>query len=140
WREVDAGLAPRLAAIEAAMAPRADDLGTLEFDAATRYPAYYRFDFHRQAGGIWRDARGAAAYLMGARIVHVGRNNANELHDRFAADLGPLRPRRVLDLGCGFGKTTWSLKARFPDAEVHGIDLAAPCLALGRRIATERGL
>ncbi len=48
--------------------------------------------------------------------------------------------RRIVDLGCGFGKSTWPFKKAFPDAEVIGVDLAAPCLALATEKASDQGL
>lgn len=33
------------------------------------------------------------------------------------------RPKRILDLGCGTGITTFSIARKFPDAEVIGIDM-----------------
>lgn len=143
WLECNRLVEARLPEIEALLAPRPGDLGTLDEVPGIDYPDYYQeTEFHRQGGGIWRDPRGAALYLLGARIVHVGRNSDFQIHDAFAAAIGdPVpAPARILDLGCGFGKTTFSLKARWPEAAVHGIDLAAPCLRLGRRMATERGL
>ncbi len=35
-----------------------------------------------------------------------------------------VKPRRILDLGCGTGSTTIMLKQAFPDAEVIGLDLS----------------
>ena len=37
-----------------------------------------------------------------------------------------LNPRRILDMGCTGGGSTLAYKEAFPDAEVHGIDIAAP--------------
>ena len=37
-------------------------------------------------------------------------------------------PKRVLDLGCGFGKSTRPIAARFPGAQIDAVDLSAPCL------------
>lgn len=141
WREVERMVDTRIEVFQRVLDPRPDDLGTLETAAEFPYPDYYAgFDFHRQDGGIWRDVRGAIIYAMGARVIHVGRNDGFELHDRFA-DTVPLEdPATVLDVACGFGKTTFSLKRRFPDAQVHAVDLSAPCLRLGRRMATERDL
>jgi ubiquinone/menaquinone biosynthesis C-methylase UbiE len=142
WAEVGRIVDGRLVELDAALAPRADDLGTLTIDPELDYPDYFAStDFHRQPGGIWRDNRGAVIYAMGARVIHVGRNDDFQLHDKFVHDiLVDEPPRSVLDLACGFGKTTLWLKRRWPHADVAGIDLAAPCLALARRIASERGL
>ena len=76
--------------------PRDGDLGTLEEGgggSATR-PITRKPTFHRQQGGIWRDARGAAVYLLGARIVHVGRNTDFQIHDAFVDAIGAPRFRR----------------------------------------------
>ncbi len=39
-----------------------------------------------------------------------------------------LEPRRIVDLGCTIGGSTVAYAERFPDAEVHGVDVAAPPL------------
>jgi SAM-dependent methyltransferase len=142
WTEVARIVDGRLGELEAVLSPRDGDLGTLSLDPELQYPDYYvGIDFHRQPGGIWRDYRGAAIYAMGARVIHVGRNDDFQLHEKFVHDITvDVEPQAVLDLACGFGKTTFSLKRRWPDADVAGIDLAAPCLTLARRMASERGL
>lgn len=38
------------------------------------------------------------------------------------------QPARILDLGCTIGGTTVAYCEEFPDAEIHAIDIAAPCL------------
>jgi ubiquinone/menaquinone biosynthesis C-methylase UbiE len=139
WRLCEKITEARSTEIQAALQPDATDLGTLEADEQLAYPAYYTFDYHRQAGGIWRDDAAAAVYLLGARIVHVGRNSDFQLHDQFVDEIElSAPPERILDLGCGFGKTTFSLKRRWPEAEVEGIDLSLPCLKLGQKMATGR--
>ncbi len=40
-------------------------------------------------------------------------------------------PGRILDMGCGFGKSTKPFYESFPGAEVEAVDLSAPCVALG---------
>lgn len=141
WRLCARIVAARSEEIAAAMMPDPSDLGRLQGTDGFEYPAYYTFDYHRQADGIWRSDAGAAIYLLGARVVHAGRNSDFQLHDQFVDEIAPERdPEVILDLGCGFGKTTFSLKRRWPGAEVQGHDLALPCLRLGRKMATARGL
>jgi len=141
WENVARMVEERSDRITACLEPRSDDLGSLTLETDMTYPKYYEeIDFHRQKGGIWRDDAGAAIYAMGARVIHIGKNDTFGLHDIFARDLETDPPAHILDLACGFGKTTFSLKKKFPDAYVEGIDLSAPCLRLGRRMATENGL
>ena len=52
-----------------------------------------------------------------------------DLTGRIAAD----RPRRVVDLGCGPGNLTALLAARWPEAEVTGLDSSPEMIAKARR-------
>ena len=51
-----------------------------------------------------------------------------------------VKPRRILDLGCGTGSTTLLLKKAFPEAEVIGIDLSPYMLAMADYKAQQEGL
>lgn len=59
-----------------------------------------------------------------------------EERTRPAADLllraGVAAPRRVIDLGCGPGNSTALLRARWPSAEVEGLDASPEMLARAR--------
>lgn len=105
-------------------------------------PGWYTdWDIHVQPGGVWSSDRAALVYELGARLVMMGDNDDYKFHRLFVETaLPPGDYRRIVDLGCGFGKSTWPLKQAFPAAEVIGIDLAAPCLALAARRADERQL
>jgi trans-aconitate 2-methyltransferase len=56
-------------------------------------------------------------------------------HDLLAR-VGATAPRRVVDLGCGPGHLTGLLAARWPDAEVSGLDSSPEMVAAAR----ERGI
>lgn len=60
---------------------------------------------------------------------------------RLAMDRLELRPgQRVVDLGCGSGRTTLELADRVgPGGEVVGVDISAEMLARGRERAARRG-
>lgn len=115
---------------------------TLELDPQLPLPDWYTgWDIHLQPGGVWSDATSARVYELGARLVMLGDNDDYKFHRLFVETAVPRRDyRRIVDLGCGFGKSTWPLKIAYPDAEVIGIDLAAPCLALAVRRASAKGL
>jgi trans-aconitate methyltransferase len=46
------------------------------------------------------------------------------------ADWAPAAPRRVLEIGCGVGATSWRMARAWPDAEVVGVDLSAGSIAV----------
>ncbi|MGH3680333.1 MAG: class I SAM-dependent methyltransferase [Natronosporangium sp.] len=116
---------------------------TLELDEHLVLPEWYTaYDIHMQPGGVWGDDLSAYVYELGARIVMLRSNDGYQFHELFAAAALPDLPgaRRVVDVGCGFGKSTRPLVARYPGAEVVGVDLAAPNLRLAYAQATAAGL
>ncbi|HVS77061.1 MAG TPA: class I SAM-dependent methyltransferase [Steroidobacteraceae bacterium] len=115
---------------------------TLELDPGLALPDWYtEWDIHIQPGGIWASAAAADVYELGAKLVMQGENDDYRFHRLFLETAIPRRDyRRIVDLGCGFGKSTWLLKKAHPRAEVVGVDLAAPCLRLAVRRACAQGL
>ncbi len=128
WRDV----ADAVAAREPSQHGNSSGPARLTLDPDLALPDWYTgWDIHLQPGGVWRDDDSADVYEQGAKLVMLGDNDDYGFHCSFTATAIPDLPyRRIVDLGCGFGKSTWPLKRRFPDAEVIGVDLAAPCLRL----------
>lgn len=121
----------------------ATPLGSLMLDPDLALPEWYTdWDIHVQPGGVWRADASARVYELGAKLVMMGDNDDYAFHTRFvetcAGDLGA--PSRIVDLGCGFGKSTWPFKRAYPGADVIGVDLAAPCLRLAHAKAEALGL
>jgi release factor glutamine methyltransferase len=58
----------------------------------------------------------------------------------YLCDLALPRAGRFLDVGTGSGVIILSLAARFPDAELHAVDLSADALALARENAGQLGI
>jgi ubiquinone/menaquinone biosynthesis C-methylase UbiE len=50
------------------------------------------------------------------------------------------RPKRILDLGCAIGNSSVVWARAFPEAEVHGIDVAAPVLRYAHARAESLGV
>jgi ubiquinone/menaquinone biosynthesis C-methylase UbiE len=141
WRAV--GDAVRnFSATEADEGRRDSGAATVTLDPALELPAWYTdWDIHIQPGGIWRAEESALTYELGAKLVMLGENDDYRFHHLFVETAVPKREyRRIVDLGCGFGKSTWPFKKTFAQAEVIGVDLAAPCLQLAAQRAAERGL
>jgi ubiquinone/menaquinone biosynthesis C-methylase UbiE len=105
--------------------------GLLALDPAAPQPAYWReHDIHQHPGGLGGDDLAGLVYRAAAgQGGVVGRP---QLHERFAAAAvaASPSPRRIADLGCGFGRSTLAFAAAVPEAEVTGIDLSAGCLRL----------
>jgi ubiquinone/menaquinone biosynthesis C-methylase UbiE len=117
--------------------------GTLTLSPDLELPGWYTdYDIHVQPGGVYSDDLAAYVYEFGARIVMLRDNDGYKFHRLFAETALPDVPdaTRVVDLGCGFGKSTRPLATRYPGAEVIGIDLAAPGLRLAHADAEDQGL
>lgn len=115
---------------------------TVEVDPEFELPRWYTdWDIHVQPGGVWSDDAAADIYELGAQLVMLGVNDDYTFHRAFTETAIPDGDyRRIIDFGCGFGKSTWPLKRRFPEAEVIGVDLAAPCLDLAKQRTDAQGL
>lgn len=103
--------------------------GLLELDPDIEQPDYYTAcDIHQHPGGVGADMLSAYVYRD---AVHGGVVGKSTLHERFAKQIATrCSPSRVLDLGCGFGRSSYALAVAFPDARVHGVDLSASCVAV----------
>jgi SAM-dependent methyltransferase len=142
WDNVSDCVERQLAGLEARYRDRPKAGGTLRLDPGFRQPAYIAaFDNHRMPGSYYTEAgaddlRAGALFDGAAALYHVNRNGGamndargwtliDHVETRFP-QLGT--PKRVLDLGCCVGNSTLTYCEKWPDAEVHGIDVGAPLL------------
>ena len=112
----------------------------LSLDPDLEVPSYHTaYDIHLQPGGYHGEHAAAdhfagAVYDLGVPIY--GGGMMGEFNDAVGLTLvkhyQSIRPAyipsRILDLGCTIGNSTVPWKSQFTDAEVHGVDVAAPCL------------
>jgi ubiquinone/menaquinone biosynthesis C-methylase UbiE len=119
---------------------KAPKYGTLKLDPTLEIPAYQSAaDIHCVPGGYFEelaadDVFAGARYDIGSFVF--GRGKRGPLNDErgrsgvafLAAKFPDLKPRRILDLGCGSGFNTPPYRDLYPQAEIHGIDLSASCL------------
>ena len=110
-----------------------------ELKEGIEYPEYYtRVDIHQHPGGVWSDPIAGFVYERGARsTTPLAGQKHRDLHERLTAaalEKCPA-PQRVLDMGCGFGKSTRPFIEALGSGKVEGIDLSAPCLKLAARDA-----
>lgn len=127
-------------------------LGSLKLDPDLAIPRYHTAaDIHLQPGGYHTDrceddiTAGALyetalqIYLAGA----LGKDNdglGRLLLDHYRRSFPDQRPLRILDMGCAIGNSTLPWAAAYPEAEVHAIDVAAPCLRYGHARAEDLGV
>lgn len=148
---------PEFEARAKALSERGQPLGTLELnpDLDIPQPIADR-EIHRQPGNyffentsddlttgllymgtieLYRRAKGLGTGSepgqpgMGPHIVKV-------VEDTFPG----FEPARILDLGCAVGTETVAYKERWPNAEVHGIDLSGPFVRFAHLWAEDKGL
>ena len=115
----------------------------VELSEGMEFPEYYTaIDIHQHPGGVWSDPIAGFVYERGARsTTPLAGARHKDLHDRLTAAAldGRPAPARILDLACGFGKSTRPFYEALPEAEVEAIDFSAPCLRLAARDAKRAG-
>ena len=85
-------------------------------------------------------SRSAASYEAAAGLQHAVEARLLESLDYLDDPaLARAPPRRVLDLGCGTGRASRAMQARWPKADVVSLDLALPMLREGRAAARPGG-
>jgi SAM-dependent methyltransferase len=101
-------------------------------------------DTYRTGGGLsWDDLGDDAREAQAAAnrplfLQRLGQEllpAAPELHDRLSSG-----PRRIADVGCGYGWSAIGLARTYPEAEVDGYDIDEPSVAAARRNAAEAGV
>lgn len=125
--------------------------GTLTLDESVKVPAYNdACDIHVMPGGYHTDrlpddVSQGAILDRGAFIYHGGfpgrKFDAQAKSSIFwlKQNYPDFKPTKILDLGCSVGHATVALADAFPDADVTGIDVGAPCLRYGAARAAAYG-
>jgi len=114
----------------------------LELKPDLQLPRYYTdVDIHQHPGGVWSEDVAGLVYEHGARsTTPLLGSSHGDLHTRFTdlvAEGGT--PKRVLDMACGFGKSTRPFIAKFDKAQIEAVDLSEPCLRVAAQFAHEAG-
>lgn len=138
WRSVIDTIEREMPRLEQQATQLTGQLGSLRIDPEFEVPRYVTaLDIHCMPGGYASsvDRAGIAAGALYDRGVYLyamgytgplnddkGRSVCNYIR----RNLADFRPKRILDLGCTVGHSTLPFKELFPEAEVWGIDVAAP--------------
>ena len=125
--------------------------GTLALDDTIDLPNYIdTMDVHlmpgNYQGGHSQGAEAGVVYdngldvfsfgVMGKNLDDIGHSMANFTRLKWPE----LNPKLIVDVGCTIGHNTVPWKQTFPDAEVHGLDAASPCLQYGHARAEAMGV
>lgn len=125
--------------------------GSLTLDPDMPLPAYLEGDVHLQVGGYYAesgpdDLTAGAIYDRGMTLGRMGAQGwlnddaGLSLVAWLKAQFPDLKPKRVLEMGCAVGHTVVGFKSALPEAEVHGIDVAAPGLRYAFARAASMGV
>ncbi len=141
---------PEINACAAALSAKAT--AALDIPKTFQTPRYVTaIDIHCMPGGYAGEVapddvsagalydRGVYLYAMGYMGPHnddMGRSVCNYIKRRLPGFV----PKRIMDMGCTVGHSTLPFKELFPDAEVWGIDVAAPQVRYAHARAAGMGL
>ena len=126
--------------------------GTLRLDDSLVVPRYHTAaDIHIQPGGYHTefaaDDVAAGALYEGGLPIYIGGalgpdsdGIGRSLVDYARSEFPDLEPGRILDMGCAVGNSTLPWVAAYPNAEMHAIDVAAPCLRYAHARAEHYGV
>jgi SAM-dependent methyltransferase len=151
WDTVGETVERQLDALIEGAKPRPDDKGTVRTNPDLKMPRYMEMvDIHAMPGNFHTEIRDDDVYAgalydrgvhvfafggLGAQNDGLGQAAAAVVAERFP----DLKPRRILDIGCGPGFTTLPWKQMFPEAEVYGVDIGGPQVRHAHRRAESLG-
>ena len=126
--------------------------GSLSLDPDVEVPRYVSAsDIHLMPGNYHTergtdDASQGALFDRGLYIYQNGfagplcDNNGRSQAEVIKRRWPEFKPTKILDLGCTVGNNTLPYADVFPDAELHAIDVAAPCVRYGHARAEALGV
>jgi SAM-dependent methyltransferase len=129
--------------------------GSLRLNPDIEIPRYVSaLDVHLAPGCYYSEyteddvAQGALLGAVLSGVVGAGRVNKARNFAGIGESIGywlkqrypDFKPRRVLDLGTQSGNNLFAYRNHFPEIELHGVDVAAPCLRYGHAKAEHAGI
>ncbi|MEJ7600243.1 MAG: class I SAM-dependent methyltransferase [Kofleriaceae bacterium] len=102
-----------------------------------RFPAYYRRNFHWQTDGYFSE-RSAEVYELGVEMLFAGTADVMRRQivppiTRFVREHGPANRVRLLDVGCGTGRTLHQIARTHPTMRLWGVDLSPAYVRVARK-------
>lgn len=144
---------PAMVELASDLADRNPAGGSLRLNPKLKLPKYITaLDVHLTPGSVHSehtadDVAQGAVVSFGNKVFsgqHPYRKRAGVVGESIAywirKKYPSFRPRRILDLGTTSGKNLLPYCTAFPQAEIYGIDVAAPVLRYGHALAEYEGL
>ncbi len=102
-----------------------------------RYPPYYRRTFHWQSDGYFSDFS-AKVYEVGVELLFRGtadvmRRQVIPPMTRFLAEQPAGEAPRILDIGCGTGRSLHQIARAHPRARLYGADMSPAYIKRARK-------
>jgi len=100
--------------------------------------------YHTESGA--NDLRAGALYDMGLDVFSFGRmgRNLDDIGQGISTGtrhkFPAFKPQSVLDMGCSIGDNTQPWAQAYPDADVTGMDVSAPCLRYAHARSQSQGV
>jgi SAM-dependent methyltransferase len=127
--------------------------GSLTLDPTLAMPDYVdTLDVHLMPG-CWQDEHAAGDVAQGAIYAHGGlvfrgslipskiRSGVAASVSKWLSIRNPdFKPEKILETGCTIGNNLFPYHDVYPDAELYGVDVAAPCLRYAHARAAARGI
>jgi SAM-dependent methyltransferase len=125
--------------------------GSLNLDPGLEVPRYATaLDYHCKPGNYHTELRSDDVYAGAEfdrtfRLFSMGGlgpdldDGGHSLIAWLKNNYPDFEPTRILDMGCTVGHSTGAYSIHYPDAELHAIDHAAPCLRYGHARAVAMG-
>ena len=117
--------------------------GLLELNPGMHIPDYTRWEIHNQPGGYVGDPFAGHIFHYGVNNFWMHFNDQEEMSARVAETVPvPVdgKVKRIVDIGTSVGQIAITLKERFKDAEVWGIDVGAPMVRYAHMRAVDLGI
>lgn len=151
WRSVQVSVERQIDELQAKAKGNTAPLGSVTLDPDMPIPGYISaVDIHCMPGnyhGEFRedDLSNGAVYDRAVWFYAMGRmgplndDMGRSMSDHIKAHYPGLKPKRVLDMGCGVGHSTLPYVDAFPEAEIYGVDVGAPMIRYAHARAEAMG-
>jgi ubiquinone/menaquinone biosynthesis C-methylase UbiE len=103
-----------------------------------RFPPYYRRTFHWQTDGYFSEAS-AEVYELGVELLFRGTADVMRRQiippiTEYVRTVGDAAQVKLLDVGCGTGRTLHQIARTHPAMRLHGVDLSPAYIRYARKV------